>query len=142
MKFRTAYAKPVRQTQIVEGPTMTEQNHEKTCNINTIMAKYQKTGVVDHINKHQGRYADVSGADFRTALELCTEQQTIFEELPATARDYFGHDVAEYVDFVSDGGDLNEILAPTPVAPETPETPSEPPPEPQTGETGETPAVT
>ena len=80
---------------------MTEQHHKKACDINTIMAKYVKTGLVDHVNKHQGTYGDVTGADFKAAQDLIANEKTKFAELPASVRAEFDNDPANYLDLVA-----------------------------------------
>ena len=136
MKFRTAYSKPLRVSAPVGGKSVTEQHHAKTCNINAIMAKYQKTGLIDHITKHKGRYGDVSGADFQTAQNLIAEQETIFHELPASVRSHFDNDPAQYLDLVmTEEGqqELATLLNPPPAENVPPEPTSDgtnqPPPE-------------
>ena len=130
MKILNAYDPSVRQPHPKCGKTLTEQHHAKTCNINAIMARYNKTGLIDHINTYQGRYGDVSGADFQTAQNLIAEQETIFHELPANVRRHFHDDPAEYLDQVmTEEGQqkLAQLLNPAPPAPEVPETPETPP---------------
>ena len=82
------------------GKTMTEQSHKKSCDINSIMAKYVKTGLVDHINRHQPKFGDVTGADFKAAQDLVAEAKSEFYELPAAVREQFT-DVSEYLDLVT-----------------------------------------
>jgi len=120
-KIRTAYGPVNRVTQDVGGPSMTEQNHKKACDINSIMAKYNKTGLVDHINNHQAKYGDVSGADFENAQNLIADQKTIFHELPANVRFEFDNDPAQYLDLVmTDEGveELGNLLNPVDPEPE------------------------
>ena len=64
----------------------TEQHHAKSVNINTIVAKYMKTGVIDHIAKHSPTYGEVSSQSFHDAQNLVAEQKTIFQELPSYVR--------------------------------------------------------
>jgi len=123
--------KRVRQVHPKCGKTMTEQHHAKTCNINYIVGKYQKTGLVDHVNRHQGRYGDVSAANFETAMELVTEQKTVFAELPSSVRKHYKNDVTKYLAHVqTEEGALEHqnLLNP---APEEPEPEKEPQNEPQ-----------
>ena len=134
MKILTAYDKSVRQPHPKCGKTLTEQHHAKTCNINAIMAKYNKTGLVDHINRHQGRYGDVSGADFQTAMNLIADQETIFHELPAAVRAAYDNDPAQYLDEVmtEEGQERHAALLNPEPEPEDPEPDTTAPPEPQT----------
>lgn len=93
----------------------TEQHHAKSVNINTIMAKYHKTGVIDHVKAHGAQYGDVTGMDFHAAQNLVATQKTIFEELPAYARNHFQNNVQDYLILVaSPGGEdaLQAILHP------------------------------
>lgn len=97
----------------VEG--MTEQHHAKSVNINAIMARYAKTGVIDHINKHESSYGEVSGLEYHQALSLVAAQKTIFEELPSFARNHFENDVSKYLDLMATPGGaetLSGILHP------------------------------
>lgn len=80
---------------------MTEQHHEKQCNINNIMARYEKTGLIDHINRIEGNYGDATGADFKTALDLVKREEANFAELPAKIRAELNDDPAEYLDLVA-----------------------------------------
>lgn len=133
-KVRNGFARERVQTKFT-GESLTEQHHKKSCDINNIMAKYQKTGLIDHMATHQGTYGDVSGADFQNAQNLVAEQKSIFHELPASVRAEFDNDPANYLDLVmTDEGieQLQEILNPAPEPEESLETLSEPPTEAET----------
>lgn len=101
MKILNAYDKSQGQVHPKCGKTMTEQHHKKACDINTIMARYQKTGLVDHVNRHSGSYGDATGADFKAAQDLVATHKSIFEELPAQIRAEYDNDVAIYLDDVA-----------------------------------------
>ncbi len=90
----------VRQTFAKTGKT--EQSHRKACDINSIMARFQKTGAVDHLVKYPPRYTDVTGADFTAAQVLVAQRKSVFEELPSQIRAYFENDAANYLNFVAD----------------------------------------
>lgn len=103
------------------GEMVTEQSHEKACNINSIMARYVKTGLLDHVNKHSPQYGDCTGADFKAAQDLVAAQRTIFEELPAAVRKELDNDPALYLDMVmtpEGREELRNILNPAPAEPE------------------------
>lgn len=130
--------KRLRQTAPATGKTVTEQHHAKTCNINYIIGKYQKTGLVEHTNRYKATYGDVSAADFEKAMAIVCEQETIFEELPSSIRKHYDNDVVNYLEAVeTEEGALEHqyLLDPRkrPVeAQEEPEKAPEPEPEPVT----------
>lgn len=80
----------------------TQQQFKDECDVNNIVAKYQRTGVVEHANRYQASYGDVSGYDFTEAQNLVAAVTQQFETLPSTERKAFGNDPAEYLAYVSD----------------------------------------
>jgi len=121
--------KRMRQTARKCGKTMTEQHHAKTCNINYIVGKYQKTGLIEHTNRHQPSYGDVSGADYEKAMSLVCEQETEFQELPSSVRKHYKNDVVKYLEAVGTAEGIEQhvaLLDPQQPAEELPEELSEP----------------
>lgn len=82
------------------GETVTHQSFKAECDINNIMAKYVRTGVVEHINTHSAQYADVSAVDFLEAMTKVSEAQDMFDDLPAKVRKAFDNDPAAFLDYV------------------------------------------
>lgn len=78
------------------GKSLTEQHHARSCDINSIMAKYLKTGVIDHISKYEPQYGDVCMQDYKQAQDLVARVKTEFEELPGYVRARF-NDVSHYL---------------------------------------------
>ncbi len=88
-----------------------KQSFKKECDINEIMKKYQKTGAVAHFNKMSARYEDVSPIDFKQAMDTITSTQQMFEALPSTLRNKFHEDPAEFLDFVQDDKNKQEMIS-------------------------------
>ncbi len=99
---RNAYDASVPSRLTFAATGRTEQSHIKACDINSIMAKYQKTGAIEHLAKHPPKYGDVTGADFTAAQVLVAAHKSQFEELPSQIRTVFSNDPAEYLNFVTD----------------------------------------
>ncbi len=125
-----------------DGPSMTQQNFRDETNINLILAKYAKTGLLDHVNKYGGQYADMPDQDdYQGAMNLVMEAQSMFEELPSGIRAKFENDPGQFLDFVDDPLNRDEAIemglfpSPAPAVAPTGETPpigDLPPPEPVT----------
>ncbi len=85
------------------GPTMAKQSFKEECDINTILKKYEKTGLIDHVSKYNGQYADVTEAvDYQTALNTVMAGEAAFMSLPASIRTSFGNDPHEFLEFAQD----------------------------------------
>lgn len=89
-------------TEIV-GPSMTKQSFKDECDINTIMARYEKDGVVTHVKEHEGQYGDFTlGFDYHDAMNRVHAARDMFMSLPAGIRTKFDNDPGKFLDFVSD----------------------------------------
>ncbi len=86
----------------------TRQSFKKECDINQIMAKYQKTGAISHFARHASRYDFATGLDFHESMNVVLEGQRIFGELPAEIRARFITPEA-FLDFVQDPANGDEM---------------------------------
>lgn len=91
-----------------DHPSMTRQEFKDECDINNIMKRYLRTGVINHLNRHEGRYGDFPAADFQSALELVHEGRALFDELPAKVRARFDNNPGSFLAFVQDEGNREE----------------------------------
>jgi len=129
--MRSAYTPHERVRAGPFGPTMTKQSMQDECDINILMKKYEKTGMIDHVIRYKGQYADVtSQLDYQEALHTIMDAQSMFASLPASVRDRFGNSPEHFLKFVEDPANETEMrkmgLMDTPY--EEPSTPPETPP--------------
>lgn len=99
---------PRYQTKI-EGTSMTKQIFKDECNINNIMAKFERTGAIDHYAKYAPHYGDATNVDLQDALNTVISAQEMFDELPATLRKRFSNDPGEFLDFVQNPENQEEM---------------------------------
>lgn len=94
---------PHERVQLDPGPGRTKQSFSEESNINLIMAKYEKTGMLDHLNTHQGDYGNFIGAqDYHTSMNLIREAGEAFMTIPAGVRAKFDNDPARFLAYVQD----------------------------------------
>ena len=93
-------------------PTMAKQSMKDECDINILMLKYQKTGMLDHIVKYKGQYADVfNQGDYQDAIHTIFEANAMFDSLPARVRDRFHNSPSEFLAFVENPNNKDEMKA-------------------------------
>lgn len=107
-----------RLTKKFTGESRTRQSFNDETNINNIMARFDKTGLIDHVNEHQGSYGDFSEiSDYHTALNHVIQAQDSFNSLPSKLRAHFDNDPGLFLDFMTDPANTEEIkkmgLSPT-----------------------------
>lgn len=108
--FRTAYG-PTNRVQLVkkERSGKTKQSFKDESDINFILARFKRTRVIDWVDKYPARYGDATGYDFQDALNIVVKGREAFAALPASIRSRFANDPAQFLDFVHDKANEEEM---------------------------------
>lgn len=91
----------------------TKQSFKNAADINKILHKAQKSGVISHLAKHEAFYGEFEAFDFTEAQNVLARAGTMFEELPSEIRSEFDQSPQKFFDFVNDPehqGNLAELL--------------------------------
>lgn len=137
MQFITAYSPKIRVRVERTTPSRTKQAFKEECDINTIISRFLRTGVLNFAAKNEPRYGDVTGLEFQESMLKVAQAQSLFNELPAALRNRFDNEPAKFLDFVHDEKNREEAIklglvspkapAATPPAAPAPATPTEAP---------------
>lgn len=112
MNIKKSYQKHSRiQLDFPQGSSLTKQQFADECNINKIVSKHVKTGVINHINNHQGTYGDIPSIDYTESMQLIASANTMFQELPAAIREKFSNSAANFLQFAEDPDNSEEMLS-------------------------------
>lgn len=98
-----------RRVGIITGQGKTEQSHKQQCDINFILRDYQRTGLLKHAKNNQGKYDDITMQDFTEAMNLVTNAQQMFSELPSSIRNRFSNNPALFLEFVQNPDNKPEL---------------------------------
>lgn len=99
-----------RRVQVFCGDGLTKQAFRDESNINNIMAKYKTTGLIDHVSKHAGNYGDYTDVvDYQTAMNTVIAAQDMFMSIPSNIRARFGNDPGQFLEFVSNPDNREEM---------------------------------
>ena len=110
-KFRNAYSKPVSQNLGPFEPSRTSQSEKDTCNINTIMKKYVKTGQLPDMIKNNPQYGDFSvSSDYQTAMNTVILANEQFAALSSSVRKRFNNNPIQFLEFVHDDANEAELV--------------------------------
>jgi hypothetical protein len=125
IRFQTQWTGSERVQHHNDQPEVTKQSHRDSTDINLIIAQYDRTGILVHLNKAEAQYADVSEmGDYQDALDTVRNAEQAFMELSSAQRKIFNNSAAQFLDAAHDP-DKRELLeqaglippAPTPPAP-------------------------
>lgn len=104
-------------------PSLTRQEFAEDCDINILMSRYEKTGVINHFNNSTPQYLDITDLpDLQGSLTILADAKTAFMRLPAVTRREFDNDPVKFVEFAGDAKNLDKLrewglAAPLPVDP-------------------------
>lgn len=138
--FRDAYSVKSRLAITFPPTGRTVQSFKEECDINTIMNRYNSTGELPNLNSVDPQYLDCTAMDFQAHQNIIAGAQTLFNELPSALRSRFENDPGQFLDFVSNENNRQELAEmgllrpnapqsiPAPqLTPQTPQNSSNPP---------------
>lgn len=89
--------------------TRTKQAFKDECDINVIMRRYVKTGVVSHGVLEPGSYGFAPSFSFHDAMNSIRAAEEAFADLPAAVRKRFRNDPGEFLEFAENPENLEEM---------------------------------
>lgn len=103
----SAYVEHKPRKEVNNAPSMTRQEFAAECDINVLMAHYEKNAVLPPQSQKVPQYFDASEVpDFRDALDMARQAEEAFMRVPAQLRKELDNDVYRFVEFAQDPENL------------------------------------
>jgi len=99
-EMRIHSSRPGKQDEEGNPIYFTEQHHKKECDVNLIIKKYDKTGLISHVSKFEGKFGDMTGIEFQTMQNKVANAKSMFNELPAEIRKEFNNNPKNLLEFM------------------------------------------
>lgn len=94
---------------VCEEKSLARQSEQQESDINFIMKRFEKTGVLPP-DTREAVFTDVSSiGSYREVLEVIQRAQEGFMALPPSVREKFGNDPVQLMDFAADPAHLPEL---------------------------------
>ena len=109
--FATAYENRKRQVlDCSHEPSMTQQSAKDECDINNILKRYEKTGILPDLIREDGAYGDFSEVpEYQEALNIVEKAQFQFNSLDGHLRKRFDNEPAKFLEFCQNPANLEEM---------------------------------
>lgn len=108
--MRTFCQRPGRHDKDGNPIYKTEQSHKKECDINNIIRKYDKQGIITHVSKFEAQFGDMTGLEFQTMQNKVLSAKEQFGKLPSKIRKRFGNNPKELLAFMEDSNNREEAI--------------------------------
>ena len=115
--IRDTKGKPVARRSVVldcsNDDPIVEQSHKADVDINNIVKRHGRSLMQDYVKRLQSeefRFDDVTGNDFQEAMIKVRKAQATFDRLPSDIRAKFGHNPAEFMDFVQNPDNGSQLV--------------------------------
>lgn len=93
------------------GPGLTKQSMRDEVDINKIVARFAKTGMLSSFNGGEPFYGDVSDIlSYQDALNVVVRARELFDGLPAELRERFANDPARLISFLDNPANKKEAI--------------------------------
>ena len=94
-----------------DEPSRTRQEFAEECDINTLMSRFERTGVISHVNPRSPMYLDLSEGvpDLQSAMDMVRIATDSFMSLPAAVRRDFDNDPVKFVMFAEDPANIEKL---------------------------------
>jgi phage internal scaffolding protein len=69
-----------------------------------------KTGLIEHQRDHPGQYGDFTSNDYQESMNIVAKAQSMFNQLPSQIRNEFDNDPAQFLDFVQDPQNEDQLV--------------------------------
>lgn len=114
--------------------SLTQQQFKDECDINSILKRFLKNGILDHLQPTQAQYGFAPSESFTESMFLVKQGEESFSQLPAAVRTHFENSPAAFLDAAADPERIDEFYdlgllerpLPTELPVDTPTAPSDP----------------
>lgn len=91
------------------GKGLTRQASKDETDINLILKKYQRTGILSFVSRNQPGYMDVENITYHEAMNLLIDSNEMFAEMPSSLRKRFNNSPGDFLEFVHNSDNLEEM---------------------------------
>lgn len=109
MKVRGRFSERVPVVFVSSGVDRTKQSFKEQTDINHIMGRYLKSGNVDWTSKYPGTFGELEPQTFHEAMNVVAKAKEMFADLPSEVRKRFGNEPGEFLKFMNDPANLDEM---------------------------------
>ncbi len=93
-----------------EGPSKTQQQFKDEADINVIVERFLKSGEIPQQTPFPQQTEFVESFDFQTSMNVIVQAERSFMELPAKVRARFQNDPQQFMEFMHDPANIDEMV--------------------------------
>ncbi len=88
-----------------------KQSMKDECDVNLIVARFTKTGLISHVSEGVPMFVDVAElGDYRSVIEQVRKVDEYFSGLPAEVRSEFSNDASRFMEYLESGASAEDLM--------------------------------
>lgn len=109
MTFQSAYSSKVVVETINNQPSRTKANLADNLDVNKIIKRFQKTGILQKLVDLEGIYGEIDSMELRDALEKVNKAENMFMDVPSKIRNMFDNDAGAFIDYATNPANIQQL---------------------------------
>jgi len=90
--------------------SLTRQEFKHECDVNNVLAKFQKTQIIEHLNRVNGASIDNTlYGSYQESMNIVINAEKAFKAIPSKLRKMFDNDPSQYLAFTTDPANLDKM---------------------------------
>lgn len=103
IKIKSRYSQSEKTQYVSDLPSETKQQFKDETDVNYILKRYTKTGILSHVNEIEARFGDWSDvSDYQDAMNRVLNAKEEFLKLPSIVREKCRNNPMEFLDYIRD----------------------------------------
>jgi len=107
--IKSAFSEVTKVTTINTMPTMTKQALAEQLDVNNIIKRYNKTGILPQAQAFEAQYGEFNSYDLREAIEKVDKAAALFEAVPSQIRATFDNDAGAFIDYATNPANIQQM---------------------------------
>jgi len=94
-----------------DGTSRVQEHFKDEVDINKIVAKYRKTGVITHVQRVKEKYGEFLDIfDVAGQLDKVAKANQAFDQLPSELRNKVGNSIPKFLEYIQDPQNLDQCV--------------------------------
>jgi len=88
----------------------TQQSQKEQCDVNNVIRRYKKGETITQVSNFEHQFGDMTGVEFKTAMDMIASAKSSFEQMPSKIRKRFENSPQKLLEFMENSDNRDEAI--------------------------------